>query len=481
MAAARIAAVLVLAGAAAAAPRALGAVAALAPQATQATQATQDPTPANERVDLWPNGAVKQRCTVDEAGRQHGTCEQFAEDGTRTLVASFWHGLRDGQWREWRANGTKMRFLAYKRDVLHGRCEEFHADGSPASSGEYRDGRRTGRWVDVDASGKRRRTAEYKDGVLHGSVRIELDGRTLTKQTWRDGELMQLDGMQPFPVPRATLDQELRAILDAAPPALDPEDLLAPARWQALRRLQAYRRLCGVPFEEMALVPEWNLRCDAAAEACRRNGGLSHHPTKPQGMDDARFQLAVEGARHSNLAMDSSLPDSVDGYMNDSDPSNIARIGHRRWCLNPPMRKTGFGSDGRFHAMWSFDESGKGAKGMEAVYYPPPGWVPIDLFTAERAFSIMLLRGGAPKADELKVQIRALDADYLPEGEPLPLDHVGVAPPGPTAFPCLIFRAPSIVAMPGRRYLVEVSTDGGKTSAHRYLIEFCAPVRVEVR
>src|SRR5690606_9889950 len=138
---------------------------------------------------------------------------------------------------------------------------------------------------------------------------------------------------------------------------------------------------------------------------------------------------------------------------------------------------TGFGSDGRFHAMWSFDESGKGAKAMDAVYYPPRGYVPIDLFSPERAFSIMPLRGGATKAEQLQVEIRRLDADYLPVGEPLPLDHVGVAPPGPTAFACLIFRAPTIVVVPGQRYLVTVSTDGGKTHAYRYLVEFTAPVR----
>jgi hypothetical protein len=140
------------------------------------------------------------------------------------------------------------------------------------------------------------------------------------------------------------------------------------------------------------------------------------------------------------------------------------------------MGKTGFGTDGSFHAMWSMDASGGGAKGVANVFYPPRGYVPVDLFTAHRAFSITLLRGGTPKKDELVVRITALDDDYLASGEPLRLDWCAVAGGGYGSAPCLVFRAPAIVVAPRSKYLVDVSTDGGKSSEYRYVVEFCDAV-----
>jgi hypothetical protein len=163
---------------------------------------------------------------------------------------------------------------------------------------------------------------------------------------------------------------------------------------------------------------------------------------------------------------------SVDDYMDDSDPTNIDCVGHRRWCLNPAMRRVGFGTADAFHAMWAFDRSGKAPRGMAAVYYPPQGFVPVDLCEAHHAFSIILLRGGAPKTESLHVNVRKLDDDYIPEGDPLTLDHCQVAQDGPPTGPCVVFRAPSIEVAPGRRYLVEVSFDGGKSQEHRYVVEF---------
>lgn len=433
----------------------------------------QSPDPS-ERVENYANGNVMLRYHVDEQGRLDGNYEAFVESGERTLFAVFSHGLRNGAWKEWRADGRKVRALEYRRDVLHGECEECHPNGKQASTGDYRDGKREGKWVETDASGDRKRSAEYRDGRLNGAVRITLRDKPLTRQVWKDGQLEQLDDLQPFPVPAETLRTELHAILTATPPPLDPEDPLAASRYEALRRLQAYRHLCGLSYADMILVPEWNLRCDAAAEACRRIGHLDHTPPKPEGMDDARYRLGAEGASHSNLAINSSLARSVDSYMDDSDASNIDRIGHRRWCLNPAMKKTGFGSDDRFHAMWSMDESGGTAKGLPAIYYPPRGYTPVDLFSAHRAFSISLLKGGVPKKDDLQASIRPLDDDYLPLGGPLAMDHCDVAGGGYGGLACLVFRAKGLVVEPGRRYLVEVSYDKGKTFEHRYVVEFCA-------
>lgn len=424
-----------------------------------------------ERTETWPDGTLKLRYTVDEQGNQHGQLEEFAENATRVRLCTFVHGQLDGGFREWSEAGRLLRWCNYKKGVLHGHSEETRADGS--SIGEFREGVRHGKWVDTSATGERRRTAEYREGRLQGALRIQHKDKLLTRQTWKDGELVQLDDLQPFPVARDKLLAELRGILQQ-PALADEKDPHLGERGEALHRLQAYRHLCGLPWQQMTLVPEWNLRCDAAAEVCRRLGHLDHTPPRPPGMDDLRYQLGCDGALHSNLAVGGSLARSVDMYMDDSDASNIDRIGHRRWCLNPAMQKTGFGSDQNFHAMWSMDGSGRGVKGTAAIYYPPRGFTPVDLFSPRRAFSIGLLRGGTPKKDELRAEVQPLDDDYLPLGEPLPLDWCSVAGGGYGGSACLVFRPAGIVVAPGRRYLVSVSYDSGKTNEHRYLVEFCA-------
>ena len=433
-------------------------------------------TAPNEHVDTWPDGSIKLRSQVDDQGRKHGTTEAFAETGKRTLLASYVGGQRQGSWREWRDDGSKLRVLTYQNDQLHGFCEEFHPDGKSASVGEYRQGKRTGRWVDTDATGGRKRTAEFREGVRHGAVSIQVGAKVVSRQTWKNGDLLQLDGLQPFPVHSERLRKELRTILEARPAALDPKDSHAASRHAALARLTAYRHLCGLTNLGLTLVPEWNQRCDAAAEVCRRLGELDHHPRCPDGMDPARYQLGAEGARNSNLANDRTMAASVDSYMDDSDPSNIDRVGHRRWCLNPAMRKVGFGSAGEYQAMWAVDASGTAPKGVDVVCYPPCGFVPVDLFGPRHACSITRITGSAVKPTELRVTIRNLDDDYVPAGLPLDLDHCAVAGGGAGTGTTIVFRAKALEVTPGRRYFVEVSIDGGKTLAHRYVFEFCAAV-----
>ena len=431
-------------------------------------------TPPAEHTETWPDGTLRERYSVDADGNRHGIHEVFAPNGTKTLSETLVHGHKDGPYREWREDGRPFCALNYRNDVLHGLCRTFHDNGEPATTGNYDAGVRTGRWTETDAGGERTRIAEFRNGELHGQVRVLQKSRVLSRQVWKSGELVNLDGLEPFPVARDALLRELRGILGTEVLA-DPKDPKAGLRQAALLRLRAYRQLCGLPQREMQLSTQWSELCDAAAEVCRRNGNIDHHPPQPPGVDDAQYKAAQQGASHSNLAIGGSVVDSVDSYMDDSDPSNIERIGHRRWCLNPLMKKTGFGTDGSFHAMWSMDESGKLPHGFDATYYPPRGWVPVDLFEAHRAFSIASSKGGAPKADDLRAVVRPLDDDWLP-GEPLAIDSLHAAPPGYGTGTCIVFRAAAIDVQPGKRYSVEVSVDGGKTLAHRYVVAFCEPV-----
>lgn len=427
----------------------------------------------NVRTATWPGGALRERYGVDEQGAKHGACEQWAENGTRTLLETWQHGERNGVRKVWTEAGQLRESQTFLHGVLNGPSETFHADGSQASSGSFRAGQRTGRWTDVDEGGARRRTSEYRDGLLHGPRKVLAGAKTLSRQVWKQGELVELDGLAPFPVPRRTLHEQLLAILSTAPTP-DPADGKSLLRQTALLRLRAYRQLCGLPQAEMVLNAPWNELCDAAAELNQAIGHLDHTPPRPAGFDEARYKQGYEGASHSNLAWGGSLPSAVDNWMDDSDPGNLDRIGHRRWCLNPAMKKTAFGTAGTYHAMWSMDASGAWPKGLDVVCYPPRGYVPVDLFGPRHAFSLAM-RGGAPKTDDLRVAIRPLDADFV-AGEPLELDAQHVAAGGFGAGACLVFRAKALQVAVDRSYLVEVSADAGKTTAWRYVVACCEPV-----
>lgn len=408
--------------------------------------------PRGEVVETrYPDGRLHERFTVDAAGRKSGFHEEFRPDGT--LIAR----------------------TAFVADQKSGRAEEFAADGTTViASGEYRTGQRNGAWTFVDLERGRRKKAEFAAGVLDGAVTISVGDKVVSRQRWKKGQIERLDDLVPFPITADALLAKLATVQAVPTPAPDTaKDPLARARSDALRRLQAYRALCGLSFEGITLVPEWNDLCQAAAEVCRANGAISHTPPKPAGFDDARYRQGQTGAQRSNLSVGTDLPGSIDGYMDDSDPSNVERVGHRRWCLNPPLGRTGFGAADSFSAMWSMDESGKGAKNLDAVLYPPAGHCPADMFGAQHAFSITLQKGGLPKPAEFQPRVRPLDDDFV-AGEPLENDAQHLAPDGPGTGPCLIFRPKGLVVAPGRAYLVEVSTDGGKTKAFRYVVAFCA-------
>lgn len=428
---------------------------------------------ANERTVSWPGGQVRERWTVDERDQKHGTHEVFDESGRRLELTTWQHGKRHGPHQAWRPDGSPEVFDTWQSDLRTGACTLFHESGAEAANGNLRAGKRVGKWRLQDAAGRRVRLLEYKDDLLHGPARVLLGDKPISRQVWKNGELVELDGIAAFPRPKEQLLTELRSILATPAPAGTAER--DAARFQALLRLRLYRHLCHLPHADLQLVPAWNELCDAASEVCKANGGLSHTPPQPPGFAEARWKQGYEGASHSNLARGRTLPFSVDSYMDDSDDSNIDRVGHRRWCLNPTLLKTGFGTAGDFHAMWSMDKSGKSPKGLDAVLYPPPGHVPVDLFGSNHAFSINLLRGGQPKPEQLRASIRPLDEDWV-AGEPLPDDvlHIGGKEIGTGT--CIIFRKRNFECSVDRRYLVELSTDGGKTQSFRFLVAFCAAV-----
>jgi len=155
------------------------------------------------------------------------------------------------------------------------------------------------------------------------------------------------------------------------------------------------RYLAGLPEVE------WNsyrIESQAASLVLAANGVLSHTPAQPKGMGfHDWYDSGNRACGKSNLYWSSgnsaALEDAVRSWLNDSDPTNINALGHRRWVLNPPMSKYGFGcvtnpGKGTFITMWAFDASGTGKK--ERVLWPNEGYFPSSFFEPRQAWSISL-------------------------------------------------------------------------------------------
>ena len=246
----------------------------------------------------------------------------------------------------------------------------------------------------------------------------------------------------------------------------------------ATDRLNALRRIAGLPDSvQLDMALSENAQYGAVIQAAQN--GLSHTPAKPQDMDEAFYQEAYSASSSSNLASGYTLTGAVDGFMEDSDASNIAMVGHRRWQLNPTMGKVGFGTAGRFVAEKVFDNSGTGCD-YDFIAWPASGNFPAKeeqhtLFGGNYAWSVTLnpkkfqnpslssvsvtlTRESDGKSWELNQSTRDTSGDYFN----VELSGYGVSN-------CIIFR-PSGIDQYSGTYTVEIS--GLRTSTGQPVSDF---------
>lgn len=177
----------------------------------------------------------------------------------------------------------------------------------------------------------------------------------------------------------------------------------------ALAMINQTRYIAGLSYD-VTLDDSYTERTQAAALANYVNDQLSHYPAQPDGMSDEMYQLARLGAGSSNISWASwpnrSLGDNiVNGWLKDSNASNIQTLGHRRWILNPSMGKTGFGavsgSNGTYSAMYSFDRSNTSATEKGVVW--PAQNMPIEYFNTDFPWSVSM--GSTVTASDIQVTL----------------------------------------------------------------------------
>ena len=161
----------------------------------------------------------------------------------------------------------------------------------------------------------------------------------------------------------------------------------------ALEIFNQIRYIAGLDYH-VQLKEEYCELTQAGALVNYVNNVLSHFPVQPEDMENALYEQGKERCSSSNLAYaswsDRTMGSAILDWMDDSDPYNIDRVGHRRWMLNPSMGYTGFGavtrSRGTYSAIYTFDESNLSAREYGVAW--PAQNTPIEYFQTQSAWSV---------------------------------------------------------------------------------------------
>ncbi len=148
----------------------------------------------------------------------------------------------------------------------------------------------------------------------------------------------------------------------------------------ALNLMNFSRYVAGIP-SDVTLSETYIELAQAGTLVNAVNDVMTHYPEQPEGFPDDLYEQAYTGCSSSNIARGYlTLGSSIaDGWLHDGDSSNIDRLGHRRWVLNPSMSATGFGAVNSYSAMYSFDQGNQTAI-SDFVAWPARN-MPLELIT----------------------------------------------------------------------------------------------------
>jgi len=313
----------------------------------------------------------------------------------------------------------------------------------------------------------------FRDGLIHGQVQVKTDKGIITKDTH------YTKGINYYPISKAFMKSGLQKVLKTKPKKGDLKHASS-KNIKAVQLLNAYRFICGVPAD-VELKDEYSEYAAAGAALCAKINRLDHTPKNP-GLPEEEYKKGYHGTSHSNLSMGTAMELTPSAYMDDSDKSNISRVGHRRWCINPAMKYSGFGAKGKYSAMYSFDRARPSAFEYNFISFPARGYMPSKYFKASYAWSLSLnpSKYSKPNKASIKVHIYSMGkSSTLPfkttGKEPLKLNYFNVNLDGIGIPNCIIFRPDKISTKRGSKYWVEilgVKGRDGKSAKVEYVVEF---------
>lgn len=418
---------------------------------------------AEEAVEKYPDGTKKAEYTVTADGKRNGPFEEFHPGGKRACKG------------------------AYKNDRLSGPYQSHHSNGKVKIKANYKDGLLVGKFVEHTEAGSVLRAAEYREDKLHG-VCQEFEGGTLIRdEYWIAGELIIPKSAAQIAATLKVIETSAVRSVGECPPvngqwkAAVADAGLQAKREMALKHLQVYRYLCDVPWEDIVLDRAYVAHCEAACDIMNRVQELTHKPRNP-GMPEDEYRFAFAGTNSSNIYSSPAMIDSITAFMDDSDKTNIDRLGHRRWCLNPRMLKTGVAGNHGYSAMWSLDTSRDEMTDYRIVAFPPRGLTPVNFFKPHYAWSCSVNPGkyAPPDPAAVKVAVHPCRFDARrgmleKSPQPLPLNYSRIDLGGFAIPNCIIFRPTDAAVVPGASYWVEITglrDVAGKEAPLGYLVSF---------
>lgn len=144
-------------------------------------------------------------------------------------------------------------------------------------------------------------------------------------------------------------------------------DVLSPGRDNALRQVNLYRWMAGLPAVELSEAK--NEAAQACALLMQANRTIDHEvPTSWKCYEP----VGAATAGLSNLATTPGVL-AVDLYMTDND---VPTLGHRRWILSNSLGPIGVGSTSGYSCLHVIN--GTGRAGARWTAWPPPGEVPVE-------------------------------------------------------------------------------------------------------
>ncbi|MBW5445534.1 hypothetical protein GE107_05585 [Cohnella sp. CFH 77786] len=176
-----------------------------------------------------------------------------------------------------------------------------------------------------------------------------------------------------------------------------PGTLKAEYLQDGLNALNFYRYISGLP-SDVATTGELNRSAAYGAVLLASQGKFGHEPPQPSDMPDDFYKQGYASTSSANIFASFGydnhiLFSSIEAYMEDSDTSNLDRLGHRRWILNPPLKYTGMGlakgkDEFSYSVLQVFDRSRTEPVGYQYIPYPARGAFPVEVFKPTTAWSV---------------------------------------------------------------------------------------------
>ncbi|HZL38442.1 MAG TPA: hypothetical protein VFC78_24220 [Tepidisphaeraceae bacterium] len=394
------------------------------------------PVRAGDVKETFDDGTVKIHYHTDTKNRKTGTYEEFNPNGKISIRGQYLAGKKNGQWSIFGDKGKLTESISYSNGLRSGPYLWNFPSGKPGLRAVYSRGQLAGPLMVLDEKGTVTRRISYPRS------RAQVEKAFLTLYPQEPAET------------KFTTEPHVEAPYKAG--VLSDRTLA-----QAIKVTQLYRYLSGLPWQDLKIDPGL---CDTSAHGAvilAKLGKLTHTPEKPADMDEAFYKRAYLGCSKDNLNMGSPSPgDAVRGFMDDSDDSNVTRIGHRQWVLSPGLQHVGFGSADKYVSMYVFDGTRPVKLDYNFFAFPGEGFYPAKLVEAHYAWSLHVnnTRAKVGTANSVSITIQKLDVHYQPDGDAAPASVVSVNREFSASFgwTVIVFKPGLTDAQPAR-YWVEVS------------------------